>query len=438
MSTTSKIKVRFAPSPTGFLHVGGLRTALYNYLFAKQNNGEFILRIEDTDQSRLVQGAEQNIIDTLKIFGLKHEPPVKQSNRLSVYKNHANELVVKELAYMDEGAIRFKMPKTGITAFTDIIRGKIQIENKLQEDFIILKSDGYPTYNLAHLVDDHDMAVTHVIRGEEFIPSMPKYIALHKAFGWEPPQYAHLPLLLNKNRAKLSKREGDVAVKDFLEKGYLKEAMLNFVALLGWHPSKSEQEIFSLDDLVKEFKLDHVQKAGAIFDLEKLNWLQHQWILKLNTGSPKDHPLFEKVKPKLQHEGLAAALWPHVLERLKSPEDLENLDKEFSYFLREPEYESDMLVWKKSNKEQTKQALEKFSEFLSAHPDWQKEKLEEEAKKFIKEAGLDNGTVLWPVRVALTGKDKSMGPFEILEIFAKDNIKQMALDRLKKAVGKLS
>src|SRR5690606_26361840 len=199
------VKVRFAPSPTGFLHIGGLRTALYNYLFAKQNKGKFVLRIEDTDRARIVPGAEENIIDTLNSFGLvPDEGPFRQSERLDLYKKYADELMAKNLAYEDQGALRFKMTREGNTEFTDIIRGKIEIDNKDQEDFVIVKSDGYPTYNFAHIVDDYEMGITHVIRGEEFIPSMPKYIALHKALGWDIPQYAHLPLLLSKTRAKLS------------------------------------------------------------------------------------------------------------------------------------------------------------------------------------------------------------------------------------------
>ena len=224
-----EVRTRFAPSPTGFLHIGGLRTALYNYLFAKQNGGKFILRIEDTDRERFLEGAEQNIIETLRVFGLDFdEGPTRQSENLERYKECTEELIQKGAAYEDAGAVRFKMPKDGVTKFTDIVHGEIQIENKTQEDFIILKSDGFPTYNLAHLVDDHDMAITHVIRGDEFISSMPKYVALHEAFGWTMPQYAHLPLLLSKDRAKLSKREGDVAVKDFLDDGFFKEAVLNF------------------------------------------------------------------------------------------------------------------------------------------------------------------------------------------------------------------
>ena len=301
VENSNQIRVRFAPSPTGFLHVGGLRTALYNFLFAKQNNGQFILRIEDTDRARFVKGAEENILETLKTFGLNlDEEPIRQSEHLEKYKKYADELIGKDLPYQDEGAIRFKMPKEGTTAFEDIIRGRVEFENKDQEDFVLIKSDGFPTYNFAHVVDDHDMDISHVIRGEEFIPSVPKYIALHKAFGWIVPIYAHLPLLLNKSRAKLSKREGDVAVTDFLEKGYLVEALTNFIALLGWHPSKSEKEIFSLEELIKEFRLEDVQKGGAIFDLDKLDWFQKVWSVKLAEGKlPQDHPLFEKVKQVL-------------------------------------------------------------------------------------------------------------------------------------------
>lgn len=419
----SKARTRFAPSPTGFLHVGGLRTALYNYLFAKQNGGQFILRIEDTDRARIVEGAEENIIETLRTFGLDFdEKPVRQSERLGRYKECAEELVQKGAAYGDAGAVRFKIPKEGVARFTDIIHGEIQIENKTQEDFIILKSDGFPTYNLAHLVDDHDIAITHVIRGDEFISSMPKYIALHKAFGWELPQYAHLPLLLGKNRAKLSKREGETAVADFLGQGYLKEAILNFVALLGWHPSKSDKEIFTLEELIKEFKLEDVQKAGAVFDMAKLDWMNSEYIRK---KSPRELlKIAESLGVKFS-EKIIALEQP----RLKK---LSELPEKTNYFFKDPEYDTDLLKWKQMNNAEIKKSLETSKNILESvsEKDFSKENLE---KIFLERAGKDRGELLWPLRVALTGKKASPGPFEIMEILGKEK----SVSRVQNAINML-
>ena len=416
----SKIRTRFAPSPTGFLHIGGLRTALYNYIFAKQNGGKFILRIEDTDRARVVGGAEENIIETLRTFGLDFdEGPFRQSERLEKYKERAEELIRKGAAYEDEGAVRFKMDKDGVTQFTDIIHGEIRIENKAQEDFIILKSDGFPTYNLAHLVDDHDMAITHVIRGEEFIPSMPKYVALHKTFGWELPEYAHLPLILDKNRAKLSKREGEIAVYDFLNKGYLKEAVLNFVALLGWHPSKSDKELFTLEELIREFKLEDVQKAGAIFDEAKLDWMNGEYIRKksprelLKLATPWLGDFINNKPPYLTEEKIDKII---ALEQPRVKK-LSEIGERVDFFFREPKHDASSLKWKNMNNREIKKSLELSAELLKAvsNKDFTKENLE---KIFLERAKAlkDRGELLWPLRVALTGKKASPGPFEIMEI----------------------
>src|SRR3989344_2034407 len=319
----SKVRVRFAPSPTGFLHIGGLRTALFNFLFAKKNSGSFILRIEDTDRASEVPGAVENIQETLKKFNLNpDEGPIFQSQRLDIYKKYADELIAKDAAYKcycseeriaelkkqaelakapflyDKfclknpqelapalsfskrgGAfiIRQNMPEEGFTEFEDEVYGKIRIENRLLDDGVLVKSDGYPVYNFANVIDDHEMGITHVIRGEEFIPSTPKHILLYQTFGWPAPAFAHLPLLLDKTRKKLSKRDGDVAIKDYLDKGYLPEAIINFVALLGWNP-KTTKEIFSLEELIESFDFSKINKAGAVFDLDKLNWFNSYYI----------------------------------------------------------------------------------------------------------------------------------------------------------------
>jgi len=448
MTGSKTVVTRFPPSPTGFLHIGNLRTALYNFLFAKQNHGKFIFRLEDTDRARYLPEAEKNIFDTLKVFGLNwDEGPFRQSERLAVYKKYAEILSAKGLVYEDAGALRFKMAKEGSSKFTDIIRGEIEIENKDQEDFVILKSDGYPTYNFAHLIDDHDMGVNYVIRGEEFIPSMPKYLALHKALNFALPQYAHLPLLLNKNRAKLSKREGDVAVLDFLNKGYLVEALTNFVALLGWHPSKSEKEIYSLAELVEEFKLEEVQKGGAIFDLDKLDWFQHVWAVRLyeeNKGKPESHPLYPRLKNSFEILSTFSIdkfelIFPHIIERLGPPADMNKLVEEFDFFFTEPHYSAQALVWKKSDAKTTKAALAALKIFLANLPDenWSGELVEKSIKEFIKESGYDAGTVLWPLRVALTGKEKSMGPFEIMDILNRNGNRELIFNRIEKAINLL-
>ena len=308
-----KVRTRFAPSPTGYLHVGGLRTALYNYLYAKQNKGEFILRIEDTDQQRLVNNATENLIDILFNLNMKYDfgpnkednkGPYIQSLRLNIYKKYYLQLIKSQKAYVcfiinDElypeydvdtalnkianhnYVVKFKVQQNKSIAINDKIRGKINFDLSLIEDPIIIKSDGYPTYHFANVIDDHLMQITHVIRGEEWISSLPKHILLYKAFNWDLPQFYHLPLLLNPDKSKLSKRQGDVAVEDFLKNGYTKETLINFVALLGWHP-KDEQELFSLDDLIDIFSINRINKSGAIFDKEKLNWMNKEYIKKIS------------------------------------------------------------------------------------------------------------------------------------------------------------
>jgi len=323
------IRTRFAPSPTGYLHVGGLRTALYNYLFAKKNNGKFILRIEDTDQKRKVKGAIENLIETLKWAGIipdegpgfngKYGPYI-QSERIPLYQKYANILLENKNAYYcfctperletlrkaqvarnepprydnycrsipeaeakkrveagESHVIRMKSPLHGNIVIDDLIRGKVSFVASVLDDQILVKSDGFPTYHLANVVDDHHMKITHVIRGEEWLPSTPKHILLYEYLGWEKPKFAHLPLLLNPDRSKLSKRQGDIAVEDYRRKGYLPEALVNFLALLGWNPG-SDREIFSMENLIELFSLERVNKAGAVFNLEKLKWMNGYYI----------------------------------------------------------------------------------------------------------------------------------------------------------------
>lgn len=313
-----KVRTRFAPSPTGYLHVGGLRTALYNYLFSKQLKGQFILRIEDTDQNRYVENATENLINILTECGLNYDigpnkedesGPYIQSKRLDIYKKYYLELINNEFAYVcfDQGGelipefniekalqkikiekyvIKLKVKQDSELVVNDMIRGEIKFDLNLIEDPIIIKSDGYPTYHFANVIDDHLMKISHVIRGEEWISSLPKHVLLYKSFGWDIPIFCHLPLLLNEDKSKLSKRQGDVAVEDFINKGYLKNALINFVALLGWHP-ENDNEFFSLEELVKNFSIDRINKSGAIFDREKLLWMNREYIKMMDTEDVK-------------------------------------------------------------------------------------------------------------------------------------------------------
>jgi len=328
----NEIRVRFAPSPTGYLHVGSLRTALYNYLYAQKTGGRFILRIEDTDRNRFVEGAVENLVSTLKTVGLDYDEgpdkageygPYYQSQRLDLYRKQVDYLLDKGDAYYcfctqeeldamrreqisrnehpmydkrcrnippsearkrveanEKHVIRLKVPDEGEVTFYDIVREKVTFPWEMVDDQVLIKSDGFPTYHLANVVDDHLMQISHIIRGEEWLSSVPKHLHLYDCFGWKVPKMAHLPLLLNPDKSKLSKRQGDVAVEDFLNKGYLPESLLNFVALLGWHPSGNE-EIFSLQQLEKAFSLKRINKAGAVFDHEKLNWMNNKYIKDL-------------------------------------------------------------------------------------------------------------------------------------------------------------
>ncbi len=310
------IRTRFAPSPTGLLHVGGLRTALYNYIFAKQNNGQFILRIEDTDQNRKVRNADQKIIQSLKDFNIdfdegpnKNEKygPYFQSQRLDVYKKHYINLIKEKKAYVcfeknenlipehnvetalekiktQKFVVKFIINSNESITIHDELRGKIEFDLNLIDDPIIIKSDGFPTYHFANVIDDHYMKISHVIRGEEWISSLPKHVLLYKSFNWEIPKFVHLPLLLNLDKSKLSKRQGDVHVENFIQKGYLKTAIINFIALLGWHPS-GDDELFNLEYLIQNFSLKRLQKSGAIFDIKKLSWMNNFYIKNLDAKS---------------------------------------------------------------------------------------------------------------------------------------------------------
>ncbi len=492
----SKIRTRFAPSPTGYLHVGGLRTALYAYLFAKQAKGTFFLRIEDTDQSREVQGAVENLLKSLKWAGIEaqegmiadregkvaekgHFGPYTQSQRLEIYRKHAEELVKEGKAYycfcsserlesvrktqeannqptrydwhcrylsdsevqqkIEAGVphvIRMKVPENRDIEFDDLIRGKVKFNTRDIDDQVLIKSDGFPTYHLAHAVDDHLMKTSHIIRGEEWLSSTPKHLLLFEFFNWRAPQYAHLPLILNKDKTKLSKRQGDVAVEDYRDKGYLPEALINFIALLGWNPG-TEKEIFSLEELVEVFDFKKIHKAGAVFDLDKLDWMNGEYIKKMTLDK-----FTELAKPYLEVKKLGSGLDEAVLKKALAMEQsrikkLNEVGEGIGFMFNDKlDYEPAILIWKKTDAVGAKKCLELLISELEKYEekDWHKETLEKNIIEFIKANNLNNGEVLWPMRVALTGLEKSPTPFEVAEALGK--IKTMA--RLAEASARLS
>jgi glutamyl-tRNA synthetase len=489
------IKTRFAPSPTGYLHVGGLRTALYAYLFAKKNEGAFILRIEDTDRNRLVEDAAENFMKMLKTFGMDwDEGPYYQSQRTELYQKHAKILLESGKAYrcyctperlteMRESqqarkmspkydrhchrlsvkeqedlynagkafVVRQLIPDERINFF-DHIRGDLSFHGNDVDDQVLVKSDGYPTYHLANVVDDHEMGITHVIRGEEWVPSTPKHVWLYKAFGWDYPEFAHLPLLLNADKSKLSKRQGDVATEAYLEKGYLIEALTNFIAFLGWNPG-TEQEIFSLAELEQAFSLDRVQKAGAVFSMDKLNWLNGQYIRKMNTQD-----LALKLLPLLQGEKWFAKT---VYTKLTAEDIQEGTSEECNSLLKfigcvqtrmktlldGPEmlrpFLLDELTYKLSSFEHHKMKVDRAGSILALEnsipvieniKDLSNiDEVKPAMITMIKSLGLKNGQVMWPLRVALTNEEYSPGAFELMEIMGKE----MSIKRIKSALAQL-
>lgn len=444
------MKVRFAPSPTGFLHIGGLRTALFNFLFANKYAGKFLLRIEDTDRERLVAGSEEDIKSSLKFFGLIWEEEYKQSERLEKYKFYAGKLISEKRAYLEKTEIgtgvRFRMNTQGQTRLNDLVHGEVVFENEIFKDPILLKSDGYPVYNFANVIDDYEMKISHVVRGEEFLSSTPIHIQIYEALGWTPPRFIHLPLILDPERKKLSKRTGDVAVKEYIEKGYLPEALINFIALLGWNP-KTEEEIFSLQNLVEKFSVEKINKSGAIFDISKLDYINRCWQEKLNLG--ENDPMYQRAmqmffkkspsKSESSHfeEKDFSAIWPLIHERIKGPSDLEEKLPEFEFFsAKNLEYEPTLLIWKQTPASQIKANLGAVLELISNESilaDVQKKIL-----GLLEEKGIGKGESLWPLRVALSGQQNSPGPFEIIDILSRlPGGRKIILERLQEAIEKL-
>ena len=479
----TKIRTRFAPSPTGRMHVGNLRTALYAYLIAKHEGGDFILRIEDTDQERYVEGAVDIIYRTLAKTGLIHDEgpdkdggvgPYVQSERQQkgIYLEYAKKLIDKGQAYycfcdkerlaglktqIVEGkeitvydkhclslskeeveeklkagtpyVIRQNNPTEGTTTFHDEIYGEITVDNSELDDMILIKSDGYPTYNFANVVDDHLMGITHVVRGNEYLSSSPKYNRLYEAFGWEVPVYVHCPLITDEEHHKLSKRCGHSSYEDLIEQGFLTEAVVNFVALLGWSPTESNEEIFSLEELAKAFDYRHMSKSPAVFDYTKLKWMNGEYMKAMD-----ENQFFEMAEPYIR-QGLSKSMdlrkiASMVKTRIETFPDIPGLID----FLEElPQYDTAMYEHKKmkTTKSSALEVLKELLPILEKQEDYSNDALYQLLVSYVEEKGCKNGYVLWPVRTAVSGKQMTpAGATEIMELLGKEE----SLERIRKGI----
>lgn len=485
------VRVRFAPSPTGPLHMGGVRTALFNYLFAKSKGGKMILRIEDTDQTRFVEGAEEYIMESLEWCGIKFDEgikeggnygPYRQSDRREIYNKYAKILIENQSVYMAFDSpeeldklrseaeakgetfvynhesrknlknslalskeqvaellenktpyvLRFKMPENQLVELYDEIRGEIKFNTQELDDKVLVKTDGLPTYHLANIVDDHLMEITHVIRGEEWLPSLPLHDLLYRAFGWTAPKFAHLPLILKPSgKGKLSKRDGDQLgfpvfptqwdsgeeiFKGYREEGYFPEAFINMLALLGWNPG-TEQEIFSMDELIQVFSLDRVGKSGSRFDPDKTKWFNHQYLIKKS-----GEELAEEFKVILDEKNINYSGFPlaRICEMLKERVNfIHELWEESYFFFQAPETYDEKFL-KKSYKEDSTQLLQKLIEILKNQQNFSSEEIENSVKTWIESAEIGFGRVMSPFRLALVGAGKGPHVFDIVEIIGKD------------------
>lgn len=484
----SKVRTRFAPSPTGKMHVGNLRTALYEYLIAKHEDGEFVLRIEDTDQERFVEGALEIIYNTMKKAGLTYDEgphkdggygPYIQSERQAsgIYLEYAKQLVEKGEAYycfcteerlqtlsqtigdkeimvydkhclslskeeveanLAKGmpyVIRQNNPKEGVTTFVDDIYGEITVDNSELDDMILIKSDGYPTYNFANVIDDHLMAVTHVVRGNEYISSSPKYQRLYDAFGWESPKYIHLPLITDENHKKLSKRCGHSSFEDLLEQGFIPEAIVNYIALLGWSP-EDNKEIMSLDELIEKFDYHNINKSPAVFDIVKLKWMNGEYFKAMDSERFYDLAM-PYIKKFISKDIDLKKILDLVKTRIEVLQDIEELT---DFFEELPEYDIAMYTHKKmkTNSENSLEVLRELLPLLEQHEDYSVDSLHDLIMKYVADKGIKNGQALWPVRTAVSGKQMTPGgAFEIMEILGKDESLRrikIGIDKLEKAI----
>jgi glutamyl-tRNA synthetase len=474
--TDSQVRVRFAPSPTGYLHIGGARTAIFNWLLARKHAGKFLLRIEDTDQARSGEEMVSVILDGLTWLGLEwDEPPVYQSQRFPIYRGFAEQLVAtghayycfcsqerlqelreraiaekrtpkydgrckalsaEERAELEAGGsprvIRFKTP-SGDTTFKDEVHGELVFENAEIDDFIILRSDGIPTYHLAVVVDDHDMGITHVIRGDDHLTNTPKQVLLYHAFGWELPAFAHVPLILGPDKRRLSKRHGATSVGEYRKAGYLPEAMLNYLALLGWSPG-DDREIMSLDELIEAFSLAGISKKSAVFDERKLEWMNSQYIQRLSGAQ-----LVDRASPFLLESGLISAeelaekkeYLTRVAELVKTRiRRLTEFADAIVYFMRDPEEYDEQAVAKHWKAEETVERLQLIYERLETLPEFDESHIEETIRGLAEELGVSAAKLIHPTRLAVTGRAATPGLFEVMTLLGRDTV----LRRIKKAV----
>jgi len=453
-------KTRIAPSPTGAPHVATAYVALFNYAFARKNRGNFLLRIEDTDQARMVKGSQEQILEALRWLGLEwDEGPILQSERLPIYRRHAEELVSAGRAYhcfcpparlervrnaaqkkglpprydgrcrnipleearkraeKEKFVIRLKVPEKGRTSFPDLIRGEISFENGLLDDQVLLKSDGFPTYHLAVVVDDHLMKVTHVLRGEEWISSTPKHILIYQAFGWEPPEFAHLPLLREADRAKLSKRHGSVGILEFRENGYLPEALLNFLALLGWsHPEG--KELFDLSEFIKNIDLTRISTTAPVFDREKLDWMNGEYIRQLSGGELAGRlgEYLKEYRGREIGEGLLKKAVPLVRERIKRLSDFEPMA---GFLFTDAAWTKETLIQKGESAHSVFERLAESGRILKKK-EWKAPVLEEGIRALAEEKGWKTPALFMALRIAVTGSTVSPPLFESMEALGKE------------------
>lgn len=479
------VVTRFAPSPTGYMHIGNLRTALYSYLIAKHDSGKFILRIEDTDRERFVEGATDIIKSTLKITGLGYDEgpdvggdhgPYVQSERKEIYMEYAKKLVDLGHAYYcfctkerleqlhEEDAvggydrhcrnlskeeveknlasgipfvIRQKMPLEGTTSYIDSVFGEISMSNTELQDQILIKADGYPTYNFCHVIDDYLMGVTHVVRGSEYLTSTPKYVLLYDAYGWPRPCYVHLPLLMGKNAdgsvSKLSKRHGAVSFQDLLNDGYLAEAIINYIALLGWCPKASETEFFTLDELKAAFTIDGVSKSPAVFDFEKLLWFNGEYIHKL-----EDERFAELVAPYISRDIPASINKPKMLSLLKTRiSKLSEIEEKMAFFMELPEYDKELFLNKKNKIAEfdtVKLVLTEAREILAGVESFDNDSLFSALSVLNEKLAMKTGTIMWCIRIAVSGMSATPGgATEIMDVIGKDE----SIRRIDAALAKL-
>ena len=422
----SDIRVRFAPSPTGYLHIGGVRTALFNYLYARQQGGKFLLRIEDTDRQRSTPEFEQEILESLRWLGLEwDEELVHQSKRLDRYREIAQELVAKGLAYEFEGAIKFKIPQTVVKVY-DIVRGEVTYDSKEFDDLVIMKSDGYPVFHLAVIVDDHDMGITHVVRGEDHLTNTPRHILLQQALGWKSPKYAHLPLIFGSDGTPLSKRHGAVAVTEYRNKGFLPQGLINYLALLGWNPG-TPQEIFSLPELVKQFSLKRVIKSNAQFNPEKLLWVNGQHIRAI-PGEDYEKQMTEFWKDKL--EPMPEEKWRKLIALYRPRiQTYGELKEQAVYCFANPDYKDAALMAEIKGNAVAVKLLGELRDVLSDLGDFEDVQiLDQKTKQVAEAAGLKPKDIIHPLRFVLTGGTASPGIFELMSLLGKET----CLERLVK------